>query len=168
MLVYAFVVAIPALWTYQEDDGDVEQEGAKTVEEEVQESDMVHLLHGDLGDLPEEADSQVHDRAHGGEIVQRDQRVHLELSRAEKTLNHGQTQSLEGNTGHLENEADQDELDLSERGDDNTNNDGGNIEEDSEVWLRDTKSPARQKHSDGSSSLGGGDVRIRGCRKHEC
>jgi hypothetical protein len=133
-----------ALKAYQEDDGDVEQEGAKTVEEEVHESDMVHLLHGHLGDLPEEGDSQVHDGTHWGEIVQRDQRVHLELSRAEETLHHGKAESLKGNASHLENEADQDELNLSKRGDDDTDNDGGDVQEDSEVRLRDTESPARQ------------------------
>jgi hypothetical protein len=68
-------------------------------------------------------------------------------------LDHGETESLAGDTSNLVNDTNPNELDLAERGNDNTNDDGGNIEEDLQVGLRDTENPAGQENSDGSGSL---------------
>jgi hypothetical protein len=81
--------------TYQEDDRHVQHEGAETVQEEVHTPDAVDIGHGDLGHLPEESDEEVHDGANRGEVVERNQRIHLELIRAQEALDHGKAESLE-------------------------------------------------------------------------
>ena len=88
--------------TYQEDDGDVKHEGAETVEEEGEKANVVDLGHGASGNLPDQSDNTVHDSADGSKVVQRDQRVHLEVSRAQKSLDHGKSERLKDDTTYLE------------------------------------------------------------------
>jgi hypothetical protein len=139
--------------THKEDDRNIEHEGAHTIQEEGEEADMVDLGHGDLGDFPGQGHHEVHGGAHRSEVVNRDQGVHLELGRAQKALDHGKTESLAGDTDKLVNDTNPDKLDLADRGNDNTNDNGGNIEEDLQVRLRHTKNPAGNENSDGSGSL---------------
>lgn len=138
---------------YQENDGNVEHEGAKTIEEKCKEADVVNFSHADLGYLPEQRNEAVHGSADGSKVVEGNKGVHFEVSRAQKTLDHGQTQSLEQNTSHLEEEADKNKVNFAKRSDDDADDNGGNIEELLEVGLRDTKTPAGEKDSDGSGGL---------------
>ena len=138
---------------YQEDDRDVQQEGAQAVEEEGEQADAVDLGHGDLGDLPEEGNDKVHGGAHRGEVVQRDQGVHLKLGRAEEALDHGEAESLKDDAEKLVDEADPHELDLADRGDDHTDDDGRDVEEDLEVRLRHAEGPAGQEDGNGGGGL---------------
>lgn len=138
---------------YQEHDRDVQQEGAKTVQEEGEEANVVNLVHGDLGNLPDKSDSQVHDSADGGEVVDGYQRVHLVVGGAEQALDHGETQGLEDDTSNLVDDTNPDELDLSDRGNDDTNDNDGDVEEDLQVGLGNTKSPSGQQHGDGGGGL---------------
>lgn len=115
--------------TYQEDDGDVQEERAQTVQEEGEQANVVHIVHGAARHLPDKGNDTVHDGADGREVVEGDDGVHLEVGRAEQALDHGKTQSLEHNTAHLENDTDGDEVNLAHGSNDDTDNDGGDIEE---------------------------------------
>lgn len=117
---------------------------------------MVNLCHGALGNFPEERNHEVHDSADRGEVVEGNQGVHLKLSGAQETLDHGQPKGLEADTTDLVNDTNPDELDLTNRGDDDTNNYDGHIEEDLQVGLRHTKGPA----GDQNSNRGGGLVKL--------
>lgn len=72
--------------TYQEDDRHIKQECAKSVQEECEETNVVNLSNGDLGDFPSKRNNTVHDSADRGKVVKRDKGVHLVLSRAEQGL----------------------------------------------------------------------------------
>lgn len=139
--------------TYQENDGDVEHESAKTVEEEGEEADVVHLNHGDLGNLPDQSNHTVHHGADGSEVVQRHQGVHLEVSRAQQSLDHGESESLKDDTGNLVGDTNNDEVDFAHRRNDDTDNDGRDIEELLQVWLRHAQDPAGDQDSNGRGSL---------------
>lgn len=114
---------------------------------------MVDLIERHLRNFPEERDHKVHDGAHGRKVVQRNQGVHLELGRAQEALHHGKTQRLEDDTANLVDETNQDELDLADRGDDNTNDDNRDVQEHLQVRLREAKRPASNQDGDGSGGL---------------
>jgi hypothetical protein len=139
--------------TYQENDRDVEQESNRCVGQQSHKTDTVHISHGHLGKLGEEQDESVDDSASRGIVVEGDERVHLEIGTAEQALNHDQTDSLENDTSALEEETDHDELDLSHRGNDDTNNDEGHISERLQVDRRNSETPGGEKDGDGHSSL---------------
>lgn len=139
--------------TYQKHNRHVEQESAGTVEEESEQANVVNIVHGHPGNLPEEGHQAIDKGAYGGEVVEGDQRVHLELGRAQEALHHGEAEGLKGDASDLVDDTDPDELDLAERGNDDTNHDDRDIEENSEVRLGDTEGPARQKDRDGRGSL---------------
>jgi hypothetical protein len=65
--------------TYQQNNGDVEHESAETVEEKGEQANVVDVIHGDLGNLPDQGNNSVHDSADRSEVVDRDKRVHLEV-----------------------------------------------------------------------------------------
>lgn len=114
---------------------------------------MVNLTHSDLRNLPSQCHQEVHGGAHRGEVINRDQGVHLELSRAQQALDHGKTEGLAGDTGNLVDDTDPDELDLTDRGNDNTNDDSRNVEEHLQIGLRDAENPAGQEDRNRSGSL---------------
>lgn len=137
----------------QEYDGNVEQESNNGVGQESPDTNVVDVTHGEVGNLKEESGDTVHDSANGGKIVQRDQRVHLVLGRTEETLDHDKTGGLEDDTTNLEHETNEDELDLTERGDDNTKNNEGDVHQDLQVDRSHTHTPGSEQDSDGSSGL---------------
>lgn len=139
--------------TYQEDNRHVQHERNNGVGQQREDTDVVHVVHGEVGNLEEQSSDTVHDSADGSEVVQGNQRVHLELSGAQQTLNHDQTDGLEDDTTELEEETDQDEPDLTERGDDDTNDDGGDVHQDLEVHGSNSHSPGGREHSDGHGGL---------------
>lgn len=114
---------------------------------------MVNLVHGDLGNFPEKGNNTVHEGTDRSEVVDGNERVHLEISRAQETLNHGETKGLEDNTGDLVQDTDQNEVNLANGSNDDTDNDGGNVEELLEVGLVDAESPAGDEDSDGGGGL---------------
>ena len=149
----------------QEDDGDVEHESAETVEEEGEETDVVDISHAALGDFPDESNDTVHDGADGGEVVERDEGVHLQVGRAEQTLDHGKTEGLEHDTGKLEQDTNDDKVNLANGGNDDTDDNGGDVEELLHVGGRDTQGPGSEQDSDGGGSLehldeGDGEVEV--------
>lgn len=151
--------------TNQENDGDVEHEGAETVEEEGEEADVVNLSHGDLGELPNQRNHTVHDGADGGEVVERNQRVHLEVGGAQESLDHGKSESLEDDTSNLVHDTNNDEVDFAHRRNDDTDDNGGDVEELLQVWRGHTQSPAGNQDGDGSGGLehlnkGNGEVEV--------
>lgn len=139
--------------TYQEDDRDVQEEGNETVQEQREQANVVDLVHGYLGDFPDQSNAEVHDRADRRKVVQRDQRVHLVLGRAKQTLHHGKADGLEDDSSDLEHESDHDELDLANRSDDHTNDNRGDVEEHLQVGLRHSHAPAAKKDGNGRGSL---------------
>lgn len=88
--------------TYQENDGDVQQEGDHSVGDQNPDTNAVDVVHGEVGDLQEKSNGTVHHSANRRKVVQGDHGVHLELSGAEQALHHNQTGSLEDNTTQLE------------------------------------------------------------------
>lgn len=141
------------VYAYQEDDRDIQEEGDETVQEQGEETDVVNLVHSDLGELPEQSNEEVHDSANWCKVIQRDQRVHLVLCRAQQTLNHGEADGFEDNARNLEHEADHDELDLADRCDDHTNDNRGDVQEHLQVRLRHSHTPAAEEHGDRRGSL---------------
>lgn len=139
--------------TYQQDDRDVEHESAATVQEEGEETNVVNVVHGNLGDLPDQGNHSVHDSADRGEVVDGNKGVHLEVCGAEQALDHGETESLKDDTTNLVQNSDEDKVNLANRSNDDTNNDGRNVEELPEVGLGDTEEPARDKHGNGGGGL---------------
>ena len=139
--------------TYQEYNRDVEHEGAETVEEESEKTDVVDLSHGATGNLPDQGNDTVHDSTDRSKVVKRDKGVHLVVSRAQKSLNHGQSKSLEDDATDLEKYTGQDKVNFSHGGNDDTDDDGRNVEELLQVWRGHTKSPAREKDSDRGGGL---------------
>lgn len=113
---------------YQQDDRDVEHEGAKAVQEEGKQAHVVDLVHGDLGDLPEERNQAVHDGADRGKVVDRHEGVHLVLGRAKQGLDQVEANSLKNDTENLEDEADPDKLDLAEGSNHDTDDDGRDVQ----------------------------------------
>ena len=139
--------------TYQENDRDIETESNHGVQQEGEVANAVKVSPGHGGNLDKQSDNSVHDGASGSKVVERDQRVHLELGRREKALHHGQANGLENDTGDLEEESEHDELDLAERGNDDTNNDERHVSESLHVGGRKTHDPGCDQDSDGSGSL---------------
>ena len=114
---------------------------------------MVNLIHRNFRNLPAQGNKEIHDCADRGEIVDGDNRVHLVLGRAKQALDHGEADSLKDDAANLEEETNPHELDFTNRGNDDTDHNGGDIEEDLQAWLRDTQSPAREEDGDRGSGL---------------
>lgn len=139
--------------TYQEDNRHVEHESAEAVKEESEETNMVNLCHGALGNLPGQGHSTVHDGANGGKVVEGNKRVHLEVGRAQQALNHGETQSLKDDASNLEEDTNCDEVNLSQGSNDDADNDGRDVEELLQVGSGYTKNPSRYEDSNRRSGL---------------
>jgi hypothetical protein len=98
-------------------------------------------------------DDSVHDGANGGVVVEGNERIHLELSARKKALNHGKTGSLADDAGHGEEESGEDELDLANRSNDDTDNDGSDISKGLERWRGDAEGPSCEQCSDRCGGL---------------
>lgn len=88
--------------TYQQHDGNVEEEGNEGIGDESRDTKSVDIGHGHAGDFSEERHDTVEEGAGGRIVVERDHRVHLEFGGAEKTLDHHETQRLEDDTTDLD------------------------------------------------------------------
>lgn len=138
--------------SYQEHNGSVQHESNQGVGDESHDTKRVNIVHRHARDIGEEGDNAVGDGAGGSIVVERDKRVHLELGRAEETLDHDQTEGLEDDTADLDDETKHVELDLTERGDHNTDDNDGDIAEGLEVGWGNAEGPGSQQ---GSNSIGG-------------
>lgn len=87
--------------TYQEHNSYVQSKSNRCIGNEVPGSDAPDILHGHLGDFKEESSDTVHDETRGSKVVERHERVHLELGRAEKSLDHDETDRLEDSSKDL-------------------------------------------------------------------
>jgi hypothetical protein len=143
----------PGKRTYQEDNGDVEKEGNRSVGKEVEAPNAVDVVHANARHLGEDENQKVHKSAARGIVIERNHRVHLEVLSAKEALYHNQTSSFEEDAANLEQEADQDELDFAERRDDNTENDNGNVSEGFEIGLLHAERQARDQDGDRSGCL---------------
>jgi hypothetical protein len=139
--------------TYQEDDRDVQEEGAETVQEEGAETDGVDLRHAHARNLPDESDKAVHGSADGGKVVERDQRVHLVLGRAEQSLDQVEADGLEHDTTKLVEETNPDKLDLAKGGNDDTDDNGRDVQQNLHVGGSNAHDPTREEHGDGGGCL---------------
>lgn len=138
---------------YQEDDGDVETKGNHGVAQQGQDTGLVDVLHGHVWDLGDQGDEGVHDSADGSKVVQRHQRVHLVLGRAEQTLDHDEPGSFEHDTADLEEEADGDKVDFTKGSDDDTDDDEGHVHENTHIWRGHSEGPGSEEDSYGSGGL---------------
>lgn len=139
--------------THQEDNGDVEQESDQGVAKERESADAVDIGHGQAGEFAEQTDNTVHDGAGRGVVVQRNKRVHLELGGAEQTLDHDEAHGLENDTAGLVEETDHVELDFTERGNDDTDDDERDVAEGLHVRGRNTERPGSEQHGDRGRGL---------------
>lgn len=139
--------------TYQEHNRDVQGERNESVEHENNVSDLLDIGPAHVGHLNEQAHDSVHDSASGRKVVERDERVHLELGGREELLHHDQTGSLECNTGKLEEETGHDKLDLAVRGNDHTEDDEGDVAEGLQVERGDAHDPGSHKDSNRRGGL---------------
>lgn len=139
--------------TYQEDNGDVQHEGDHGVGQESPDADVVDVVHSQGGNLKEQSSDTVHDSADRSEVVKRDKRVHLVLRGAEQALHHDQSGSLKDDTGNLEEETDEDKLDLTERGDDDTDDNDADVCENLEVDGCHAHTPSGKQNSNRSGGL---------------
>lgn len=139
--------------TYQENDGDVQQEGDHSIGDQNPDTHTIDMVHGEFRDLQEKSNGAIHDSANRRKVVQGDHGVHLELSGAEQALHHDQTGGLEDNTTQLEQETDHDELNLTKRSNDDTNDDDRNVHEGLVVDGSHAHAPGSKKDSNGSSGL---------------
>lgn len=138
--------------TYQEDNRDVQQEGYAGVRKQGEVADLGDVIHSQARSLGEQEDDAVHESAGRGVVVKRDQGIHLELARAEQTLDHDETDGLEDDATNLVEEAGHVELDLAERSDHDTENDEGNIVERLHVRWGNSEAPSGEK--DGNRGCG--------------
>lgn len=139
--------------SYQENDGNVEQESNNSVGQQGPDTNVVNVAHSQIRHFNEQGSDTIHHSANRSEVVQGNERVHLEFSRAEKALNHDQTGGFENNTANLEQETDEDELDLTKRGNDDTDDNNSDVEEDFQVDGGHSHSPGSEQHSDRSCCL---------------
>ena len=80
-------------------------------------------------------------------------------------MDHGQAGGLKHDTGELNEETNEHKVNLTNRGNNDTNDNGGDVEELLQVGLRDAEGPARDQDCDGSSGLehldkGNGQVKV--------
>ncbi len=68
-------------------------------------------------------------------------------------MHHDKSHSFEDDASKLEQDSDQNELDLANGGDDHSDNDEGDIEEDSHVGFLDAHGPAGKKNCNRCASL---------------
>ena len=131
----------------------IEQERNTCVCQKGETTNSVDICHGHVGSLAKQADNAVHKSASRSVVVEGNEGVHLEFGGAEKSLDHNQSDSLKDDTTTLVQESSQDELDFTKRGDNDTNDDEGDVAESLHVWWRNSKSPRSNKDSDGGGSL---------------
>ena len=127
--------------TYQEHNRYVEQEGDHSIGDQGKQADTVDILHGHGGDLHYQSCHSVHEAADRGEVIERDQGIHLKLGRAEQPLHHHQPCSFEDNATGLVKEACQVELDLADGGNDDSYDDQSNVTESLHAWWCNPKDP---------------------------
>lgn len=141
--------------TYEEHDRHVQHEGNHGVGKQSPDTDVVDVVHGEVGNLEEQSGDTVHHSANRSKVVQRDDGVHLVLGRAEKALHHDQSGGLKDDTTNLEQESNKYELDLTDRSNDDTENDDAHVKEDPQVDRGHSHGPSSQQHSDRGGSLYG-------------
>ena len=139
---------------YQEDDGDVEEEGDHGVGDEDADAHILHLAPAHARDFEEERDGAVHDGADGGEVVQAHERVHLELRAGEQLLHHDEARGFEDDAAALEEEADHDEFDFADGGDHDAHDDEGDVAQCFEGGLGDAEDPGGDEGYHGHGGLG--------------
>lgn len=153
--------------TYEEDAGDVEGKGDAGVEEQHGEADLVKVLDVELAELAEPGDEEVHDGADGGVVVETDEGVHLlgVLVAFQQDLDHDETDGLEDDAAHLEDEADPGELDLAKGGEADAADDEEDVVKGLHGGVGDAPDPAGEEDGDGGGGLehldeGDGEVEV--------
>lgn len=141
------------IFSYQEYDRNVQHECAHGIGQKGPESNIVEIAHGHGWNFPEKCDAEVHDGTNWSEIVEGYQWVHLELGRAEKSLDHDNSNSLEDDTSNLEQNTNDNKVNFSNGCDHNTDNNEGDVEEGFHVWFGNSKGPTGEQDCDRSGSL---------------
>jgi hypothetical protein len=136
------------LGTNQEHNGNVQTHGNGCVGKKGPEAKIQNLRHGDLMEFHKHEHHAVHESTGGREVVERNEGRHLKVSRVEETLNHGKSGGFAGDSGNLDHEAKHDELDFTQGGNDNTNNNNGDVGECAHVWWGNAETPGHQENSD--------------------
>lgn len=139
--------------TNQKHNRSVQQESHQGVGNKSHNTKRIDVIHTHAGEIGEEGDNAVGDSAGGGVVVQRDEGVHLELGRAQQTLDHDQTQSLEDDTGDLNDEAEHVELDLTEGGDHDTDDNDAHVAQGLVVGRSNAKGPSGDQGRNSVGSL---------------
>ena len=106
-----------------------------------------------MRNLPEKGNNAVEEGTDWSIVIQRDQGVHLVLSSIQQGLHQVDSDSLEKDTSKLVQETNQDEIDLTERCNDDTQNDEGDVEQLHEVDTLDPKHPTSEENSNRGCGL---------------
>lgn len=106
--------------THQEHDRDVQQESAGSIRQKRPVTDACNFAQLQLWYFDDERSDTVHQGTCRSKVVERNERVHLELGRREQTFNHGESDGFEEDSEKLDEESDENELNLTERGNDDT------------------------------------------------
>jgi hypothetical protein len=139
---------------YQKNARDVEQKGHKGVGQKNHGPEAVNVVHCQAGKLDDGGEEAVGDCTGRGKVIERHQRVHLEVAGAQEALDQDKSQGLEDDAADLEHEAAEDKLDLTEGGDDHTEHDNGNVAEDFNVWRGDAECPCCKQRGNSRGGLG--------------
>lgn len=139
--------------SYQEHNRRVQHESNQGVGNESHDSKRVNVVHSHARNIGEEGDHTVSDSAGRGVVVERDKGVHLELGRAEETLDHDQAEGLENDTADLDEETEHVELDLAKGCDHDTKDNDGDIAQGLEVGRRNAEGPGGKKGDNGVGGL---------------
>lgn len=139
--------------TYQEDHRYVQKESDHGVGQQSEATDAGDILHAHLGHLDDDPCAEVNDGTGGRKVVERHERVHLEVAAAEEALDHDKADGFEDNATALEKEADQDEPDLAEGCDNDTDYDERDIAKRLQVRWCEAETPGSEEDSNGRSGL---------------
>ena len=139
--------------THQKHHRHIEQECNSCVCQKSETTNSVDICHRHVGNLAKQADNAVHKSASRSVVVEGNEGVHLEFGGAEKSLDHNQSDSLKDDATTLVQESSQDELDFTKRGDNDTNDDEGDVAESLHIWWCNPKTPGCNKDSYGGCGL---------------
>jgi hypothetical protein len=128
---------------YQKHEGHVQEERDARVCNHVEVTDVKHEIPAKVGCLKVQTSYKIHSRAHRSIVVQRDESIHL--IRAEKALNEHETRSFEACGEGLADEAGEHEADLAIGGNDDAENDDGDVGEGLAVEGLEAEAPGDQE-----------------------
>ena len=139
--------------TYQEDAADVEHKRHDGVGQQDPVPGLGQVGRVELGRLARDGDEDVHDGAHGGVVVEADERVHALAVVRQQDLDHDEAHGLKHDPAELEQEAGPAEVDLAEAGQGDAADDEQDVEQLLDRRVLDAPGPGDRQHGHGRGGL---------------